>query len=1038
MSFMLIIFLKSNAQAQTQRNPPVFCDKYQEIDFPRVKIRVNIHFILDINGNNNYTPTDNGLGNASRNGIFAANKIIQEMNTGFSQMQPMISKKPDGTNHPHIDDLGVEYILYTNQQICEEPDIYGGIWFHNYAPYDINEPIGDGDPDFSPGHLESLFSKYPNVMNIFVLGSRFYWKDGVKNFSIGGEAQQGDLARNLRVHNQWYWAEFQGQGDGVVLGPTINHEVGHIIAGLSHVSHTYTDPITNIVYKGVVADESDINKDEETVNSNNLMTYNGCSCSMSLKQFIKFRNGLNKIRVYLDHSELCETDPVPIIISAGSNVIWDSYKELFRNVVIEPTASLTITCDIKTNAKFVVKRGAKLIVVGATISNLCPTDYWRGIEVWGNPGKSHPSGDLKYYTLAADDPGVVYLSTATLIKPVDGVFTWKDENYLLPDFWGGIIQANSTDFLEHRRGVAFMPFTASNNASSFNDCAFASTTGYAGITMWNVKNVKITNCRFEAQHLDDGYLRRGIRSIDANPEIENCKFYGNKYGLEVHSTFSFVSDPIKVHNKCNFSKGGSTFNGISHIYSNGVIGLDVKDCQFNEGIRGIQISGNSSFDIERNVLVGYSNYGLDLTNTYSRFKELFANYFYSSSNGSSGIRTWGRNNEFQFISNCFNHPRNDVYINPVPLFDDQGSRSESNNNYFHTYNNDGPELFSRLPKFNYWVPNPSPNPRAIPHCHFLTPKPDATCTAGYSLHSNIDAFTHREIPPNCSQNNIPDTIDRTLYQDEDTSFTYLSQKYTDFKVIVANQETQLENMSTNDPEYVGLVSEYKMNKFYRGKYQMKILQSIFSTGDYESLGTFLLNEDVYEKTTLIAGLEISKGNYLLADSILAQLANSAIEYNKYYTIEKIHLDFLQSPSTNFPTAQDSLLLEDVATDTTWVSNFARALLVLYFERYIDTSMNGDTMQQYTRFEKSGIRLEPTVFFNNPVESEINLYVDRYSNDDYIKFNVYDVTGKSVYFENILILNNRVKVDLSGLKPGLYLFRLESNMFKHKSHVIIKL
>ena len=76
MSFMLIIFLKSNAQAQTQRNPPVFCDKYQEIDFPRVKIRVNIHFILDINGNNNYTPTDNGLGNASRNGIFAANKIF--------------------------------------------------------------------------------------------------------------------------------------------------------------------------------------------------------------------------------------------------------------------------------------------------------------------------------------------------------------------------------------------------------------------------------------------------------------------------------------------------------------------------------------------------------------------------------------------------------------------------------------------------------------------------------------------------------------------------------------------------------------------------------------------------------------------------------------------------------------------------------------------------------------------------------------------------------------------------------------------------
>ncbi|HRI01870.1 MAG TPA: hypothetical protein PK006_12515 [Saprospiraceae bacterium] len=403
--------------AQSQSNPYKICKVDNTI---KTKVYVNIHFILTEDGKCNYTAFDNGLGNTNITGLTVAQEVIDAMNSKTNQMEPMKTKKPDGTDHPHIKSSGTEYVLYSEPS--NSNDLYHGVWFHNYDKYDTTISISDGDPNFS---YEELLALNPTgygdkVYHIFLIGVRWYIKDGIRNYSIGGTSF---LQGGQRVHNGWYEQELLGS-PVYGLGGILNHEFGHL-TGLSHTVWVYTDPLTGQTYKNTVALASDIDKDAEVVESNNVMTYGGSQAALSAEQFRIWRDFLLKNTTYkfIDNTNLCIKKPNPIIIPMGSNVVWDSYLELDRQVIVEPTATLRITCDIRTNSRITVMRGGKLIVQ-ASISNLCPTEFWPGIEVWGNPNKPHPPlEEIENRLLTFDDPGVVILKAATLSKPVDGVFT---------------------------------------------------------------------------------------------------------------------------------------------------------------------------------------------------------------------------------------------------------------------------------------------------------------------------------------------------------------------------------------------------------------------------------------------------------------------------------------------------------------------------------------------------------------------------------------------------------------------------------------
>ncbi|MCI1267159.1 MAG: T9SS type A sorting domain-containing protein [Saprospiraceae bacterium] len=1029
---LAIVFIAINsipAYAQEARNPPKFCLNSSN-NIQVVKMYVNIHFILTGDGHGNYRPSDNDLGNTSVTGITTAQDLVNSMTYKIRHLEPMLSKRIDGSNHPHIADLGLEYELYTDPN--DPADIYGGIWFHNYNEYDTTMPIPDSDPDFLPSKLKTLFSHYgEQVLDIFIIGSRFYNKSGVKIYSIGGETENLGSGSAVRVHNNWVLKEREGYDVSQIYN-TISHEIMHLVAGFTHDTHTYTDPITGIKYTREIAESPDINKDDEVINSNNIMSYNGCSCAMTSIQFTGYRNVLtNNKRPWVVVPNACVTRNNPIVISTGSNVIWDFYQELDQNVEIESGATLRITCDQRTNAKFIVKRGAKLIVDGCTISNFCPTDYWPGIEVWGNPGVSHPTGDLENFQLDPNGPGVVVLKAATLIKPVDGVYTGNKENIWNSEYWGGIVQARSTDFLGHRRGVAFYPYKR-DNSSRFDDCAFNSYTGYAGITMWDVHKIRIEDCRFEAQNISNTPKVNGITSIDATPIIIHSEFFGVYHGINAKSTTAQLLSDFTVTEKSWFHGNVKT-----DFYSDGILGLLIEKSRYDSTYRNIHFIGNSKYNVENNIFTSYEGRSIESDNTRDRSKLIYYNYFFS--NYSTAVRSlYFRlvNYNLQFKSNCFNNPITDVETYANSKMYHQGAVSEANNNYFHVYNFEGAELYDYsflTPYLQYHILKPELNPavRAIPHCYKGSIRPEQGCVNRYSKHDNIlESVSASSAPPYCPSNgglftgDFIDPVGPELYPND---INLLIDQYTDYKTELSLYETEIQNYNQGSNEWNILNGEISLSQYHIGMCQDKIIQFYINESNYVAANNFLTSEAVLDEELIRAGLEFRQGNYSISKSIINTLAASnPLKYGTYALISNIHLDFLMNPTVNFPTQSDSIFLEDLAIDTSWVASYARGMLRLYYDREVEIPevLESNLISTVTPKNFSGsVKLK---LLNTLVTNQLEFIdISEPENIKKVDYEIFSSNGTKIQNGTLKLNNDKGYIEIEKLPQGFYLISIKN-------------
>lgn len=953
-----------------------------------------------------------------------AQNIINDMNNGIHNLQQMSSKKNDGSEHHNIPDLGLDYELYFDPN--DPADIYHGVWFHNYEKLvDTSLAIDDEDPNYRLFTLKPLFGHYgEEVFDMFFIGTRFYMKNNEKTYTLGGLAEGLGTGSSFRAHNLWLQREKEGNTSANLTG-TINHEIMHSISGLTHASHTYVDPATNISYTRIIASIFDINKDDEVINSNNILSYNGCSCAMTEAQFIIYRDSLMnaKNKLFLTRPNACITRTNPITIYSGTTVIWDFYQEIDQNVIIEPTATLIITCDQRTNAKFIVQRGGKLIIEGCSISNLCETDYWRGIDVWGNPSKAHPTGNLEFLHLASDDPGVVLLKAATLIKPVNGVYTGNNDLSWDSEYWGGIVQAISSDFLGHRRGVSFMPYRG-NNSSYFYDCSFNSYTGYAGITMWDVRKVLIEDCNFEAQNVLVTTKVNGIVGYDATPQIKNCNFFGLGRAVEAHSTLVNIMSPFLITDECNFHG-----NKYHHIYSNGILGLEVDKNRFDTVTEGSSISilGNAQFNIKNNIFVDYALKGIELKNTGFREKEIFYNYFKSIRNTSvNSLYMSNINYRLQFKSNCFNNPYNDINNQASNLIDHQGSRTFANNNYFNTSNIGKAEYREgavRLPRILYFLLEPvyNPHPRSIPHCDLPNP-----CMTSYSNHINDHTSISASVePPLCIGGGIiGDFIDPAALDPYPSDQNSLLFNYSHYKDSITIQEIQLSNMNPLSQEWSHLNSDLQLNKYYKAVTQGRIMQNYSSTFNYNELRNFINLENIEDKELVKAGVEITSGNYSLAKTMLNAISNLNDQYSKYNDMAQMHLDCLIDPINNHPTSLDSMMLEYIAADTGWVSGYARTLMRLYFDRIIEVV---DSLEDRSGIFFTNSKLIGNLtLINNPVGNSLQINANGFEQNINNSYKIFNNEGKEVCEGKLNLIEKIITINVSKLEPGFYLIVISNS------------
>lgn len=291
----------------------------------------------------------------------------------------------------------------------------------------------------------------------------------------------------------------------------------------------------------------------------------------------------------------------PIVVNV--NTTWDTNRKLYRPVVVQSGATLTVTCRLlfHPDATIIVKQGGTLIVDGGTLTNYCG-QMWKGIQVWGDSDKDqYPYSVSNYYQGRA-----IFINDALLENAREGIQNWNPGHF---DQIGGIIQAKNSTFRNCRRVAAFMTYqnTSPTNQqvkrpdqSYFQLCKFENNDDYladqnvnppyAMVTLWETDRVRFSGCEFlnTATVNHSQALSRAIYSSDANYVVN-----------------SYCNDPISNVNGCQGIETYSEFTGwYKAIQADGALTsnrpISVSKSIFKENMIGIEIAGAEYSEIYKN------------------------------------------------------------------------------------------------------------------------------------------------------------------------------------------------------------------------------------------------------------------------------------------------------------------------------------------------------------------------------------------------------------------------------------------------------
>ncbi len=384
-----------------------------------------------------------------------------------------------------------------------------------------------------------------------------------------------------------------------------------------------------------------------------------------------------------------------IIIKENTTVIIDGLRVEFAD---------SRKSDMVT--KLIVERGAKLeLKNGAKLTSItdCPGSMWDGVEVWGN----------KDEVQSETNQGKMVINNSTIENSIFGVtmirrIGWDKQ----PEYAGGILIANNSNFVNNVRSVEFGPYIHYNSSST------------------PVQNAsQIIECNFTVDGLNDpeqyyGYNSNNElkpRSHDAFIYLDgiyNVKIQGNNFtnndpiaegafrGKGIYawnSTFKVVDycltnppfgQPCPVGDRIP-NVFENLYNGIHVRPMGSSAGILIKENEFKNNDFGIVFEGShnfadihsNSFRIDENIAIPFQANGGIYLESASGFKienNTFEGITQSVAGYSNGIH----------IGNSSYITASEVYRNEFDLLD-IGIQSTKNNlkmevdcNTF-THSNDG-------------------------------------------------------------------------------------------------------------------------------------------------------------------------------------------------------------------------------------------------------------------------------------------------------------------------------------------------------------
>ena len=279
-----------------------------------------------------------------------------------------------------------------------------------------------------------------------------------------------------------------------------------------------------------------------------------------------------------------------------SDTRWFQHRVLNGDLIVDSLATLTITDTLFCTpaARIIVRPGGKLIVDGGTLTSACAGEMWQGVYVEGH--RDQPQ--------TAANQGTVQLINGTVVEnAIKGVRTsapgsgWNTT--------GGIITADSATFRNCARAVDYQPYTDTNyagqvidNKGAFHNCTFTindnnlftsnSTDFGQHVSLWDVKGVEFTHCRFEDARTGNHSRKSAISALDAGFEMKTGCSYN-------------VPRP-----ECDCPPASSTHNsfaGFGTAIDAGTSGspyeITIDGAQFSDNITGVRIGGSGHATVTR-------------------------------------------------------------------------------------------------------------------------------------------------------------------------------------------------------------------------------------------------------------------------------------------------------------------------------------------------------------------------------------------------------------------------------------------------------
>jgi hypothetical protein len=442
-----------------------------------------------------------------------------------------------------------------------------------------------------------------------------------------------------------------------------------------------------------------------------------------------------------------------------SNETWAEKKRVAHNVVVKTGNTLTITGEIMfdKNIRVTVEKGAKLRVLGGTLTNFCG-DTWDGVYVQGD--RNLPQEYVHQ--------GYVYLSSNATIEHAKNAISYDGFSNA-----GGIIRASNSFFINNKRDVQFLSYHSNPNAnnptyeadnkSSFTNCLFEINDEYIdlnnnepfpNVTLWDVNGVKFnSNNTFKDSRTNPiGERRIGINSIDAAYKIVNNNFIDLDYGIKAYENPDFYGSANGKHIKVD----NSTFNSLRGIYFQGVAKSRVFKNEFitdNTGLTnsssslyGVYLDFCDHYEIEENKftsnadLNGGFTWGVLVANHHGDDTEIYKNEFKGHPVGIEAIDqnkpatfTGTYNAGLEIICNEFENSLADIYVadggnNNVPVKGiSRYQGNVSNRLADNLFANNSPNIFLNYGNQNeditYFHHPTSQNTRLYPNVHDVSVTP---------------------------------------------------------------------------------------------------------------------------------------------------------------------------------------------------------------------------------------------------------------------------------------------------------------------------